>query len=536
MIQRVGKWARVHKVRASGLGLIATAVVVTLVLVCCSWVWRTVDDGKAQLTTKGPYTASLNSLRQHEMPRWWRDAKFGVMLHWGPYSVPGYAPKDKTLEQLLVDDYDHAVSHSPYAEDYDNAMKDPTSPTAKFHRKHYGNKRYKGFADKFEQGVRRWDPNAWAKTFADAGARYVVVTGKYADGYSMWPSKVRNPHAPNFHAERDLVGELARAVRARGMKFGVYYSGGIDRTFQPETTRTMGDYAYQHYGDDYRDYAEAQVRELIRRYQPDILWNDIAWLTGQKRLNALFADYYNTVPHGVVNDRWHTSSFGHQLMGLQPMRWGFDCFLKTALQAPGAADQIKTQQPTPHSDFATTEYTQPATTQRKPWENDRGIGGSFGYNRAETDSDYASFSRTLLPELVGAASKNGNYLLNVGPSGGSGTIVPGQLSRLKEIGDWLDRNDEAVRDTRPWRRAKGSATDGTSVRFTRKGEDVYVVVLGRSRSRSLDLRGVKLTGATRVLGGGSAGHAKASDSGTAFHFDRPLDGSFAPVIRIDGAA
>ena len=88
------------------------------------------------------------------------------------------------------------------------------------------------------------------------------------------------------------------------MKFGVYYSGGVDWTFQTEPVNTLGDYTYLDHGRDFAAYAGAQVCELIARYQPDILWNAISWPTGEKTLFALFADYHNTVPEGVVNDRW----------------------------------------------------------------------------------------------------------------------------------------------------------------------------------------------------------------------------------------
>ncbi|MBN9571799.1 MAG: alpha-L-fucosidase, partial [Alphaproteobacteria bacterium] len=181
-------------------------------------------------------------------------------------SVPGYAPKG-TFIDILGSNYDRAMVSNPYAEDYWNAMKAPDSPTGRWHRERYGSLPYEAFQPQLEADLAAWDPDAWARQFQEAGARYVVFTAKYADGYCLWPTKVANPHQPDWYSERDLIGELAAAVRGRGMKFGLYYSGGVDWTFQRQTVETLGDYAYLPYGADYADYAEAQrglpMRTLI---------------------------------------------------------------------------------------------------------------------------------------------------------------------------------------------------------------------------------------------------------------------------------
>lgn len=491
------------------------------------WQWR--DAAKARMTTDGPYTADLESLNRHPLPDWFADAKFGVMIHWGLYSVPGFAPTGKTLEDLLATDYDHAMTRNPYAEDYANAMKDPSSPTAAFHREHYGDQPYEDFVGPFEAGLAQWNPENWAQTFAEAGAGYVVVTAKYADGYSLWPTAVRNPHAPDFHSERDLMGELAAAVRKRGMKFGVYYSGGVDWTFQRATVRTLGDYAYLHYGEDYREYAVAQVRELIERYKPDILWNDISWPTGPKRLYALLADYYNTVPEGVVDDRWATSSLTNQLLSPKPMRWAFDRLMSFALRDPATVEQIKTPKPVPHSDFRTPEYTGFDTVQDKFWQQDRGIGGSFGYNRAETDADYAA-PEDLAASLATAAANNGALLLNVGPSGSAGVIVPEQLDRLRWVGEWLVANREAFDGTRPWRQSSATTGAGDRVVFTRNGEDLYAIVLGKPVG-SITLQGVPIEGAVTHLASGKP----MSVTGSTITSE-VLDGAYGQVFKVAGAA
>jgi hypothetical protein len=341
-------------------GALAPILAFALVWAAASWSYGAVDARKAHMTTSGPYHARLASLEAHPVPEWFADAKFGVFVHWGLFSVPGFAPKEPYAD-VLRDDYDRAMVRSPYAEDYANAMRDPSSPTADYHRKTYGDMPYEGFQQIFEREVADFDADEWAKTFQRAGADYVVMVAKYHDGYSLWPTKVRNPHAPGWHSDRDLVGEVANAVRARGMRFGVYYSGGVDWTFQRLLVETLGDYSYLPYGDGYDDYAEAQVRELVERYRPDVLWNDISWPTGQQRLNAMFADYYNTVPDGVVNDRWQTDSLFRWLMGLPPARGTFDLFLKQVIaRDPGVVDDV-TPPAVPHADFTT-----PSTPSTRP--------------------------------------------------------------------------------------------------------------------------------------------------------------------------
>ncbi|MFC9994982.1 alpha-L-fucosidase [Nocardia sp. NPDC127526] len=525
--RRIGRF-----VLRAALVLVILAVVVAAALGVGSWWWARSDDGKAAMTTTGPYEASLESLRKHPLPTWFQDAKFGIMLHWGPYSVPGFAPKGRTFNETLVQDYDHALTRSPYAEDYANQIKDPDSPTAAFHRATYGDATYADLAARFEAGLAEWDPDAWAEKFRSIGASYVVLTAKYADGYSLWPSTVRNPHAPDFHAKRDVVGELARAVRARGLKFGLYYSGGVDWTFQPQVVQTLGDYAYLPYGSDYRDYAEAQVRELIDRYRPDLLWNDISWPTGQQRLNALLADYYNTVPDGVVNDRWRTANFLQQVMGLRPLRWCFDQLMKRALRAdPGVADRASTPPPVPHSDFRTPEYTGFDTIQDTYWQQDRGIGGSFGFNRQETDADYAT-PDTLLTSLLQAAANNGTFLLDTGPSGGAGEIVPAQLSRLDAIGAWMSVNREAVDGTRPWRMSSAATASGGKVVFTRRGSDVYVTVLDRPTG-PITIKDVVLQGNAQLLGSHEPVGLQQQGGDTVL--TAAFSGGFAPVIKISGS-
>ena len=201
-------------------------------------------------------------------------------------------------------DYDRAFVLGPYAEWYDNALRDPTSPTARRHAELYGGAPYDSFRKPFDEAARAFDAEAWADLFQAAGAAYVVFVTKHHDGYCLWPTDVPNPWKPGWNSDRDFVGELAAAVRGRGMRFGLYYSGGLDWTAHPRLIRNMGEmFAAVPTDDAYRAYALAQARELIDRYQPSVLWNDIAWPNAED-LPDLFAHYYAVVPDGVVNDRW----------------------------------------------------------------------------------------------------------------------------------------------------------------------------------------------------------------------------------------
>ncbi len=189
------------------------------------------------------YQASRESLMTHPVPEWFGNAKFGVFIHWGLYSVPGFAPKGSFAEKLKTD-YNRAMLVYPYAEGYWNAIKDPGTPSAQYHKEKYGDMPYQGFKQMFIDGLKYWDPTDWAKKFKAAGARYVVIVAKHHDGFCLWPTEVQNPYERDWYSKRDIIGELAEAVRIEGMRFGVYYSGGIDWTFRRRISRTLMDYSF----------------------------------------------------------------------------------------------------------------------------------------------------------------------------------------------------------------------------------------------------------------------------------------------------
>jgi alpha-L-fucosidase len=338
------------------------------------------------------------------------------------------------------------------------------SPVQAHHRETYGaDYSYDAFAPQFKEAIAGWDPTIWADLFAAAGARYVVLVTKHHDGFLLWPSATPNPFKPGWQSDRDLVGELAHAVRGRGLTYGLYYSGGLDWTFGGLGIDSMrGLMKAIPQSDEYARYADAHWRELIERYEPAVLWNDIGYPAAGNS-TQLFADYYDLHPDGVVNNRF-------DFLGV----------------AGGTA----------HADFTTPEYAQMDDITDAKWEACRGIGHSFGLNRNAPDDDLLSVD-ALVHLLVDIVSKNGNLLLNVGPAA-DGRIPHAQAERLLGLGWWLNVNGEAIYATRPWTRAVGTTTDGLEVRFTASGDAMYAITLGHPSGRTLTIRDLPVDGTVTV--------------------------------------
>jgi alpha-L-fucosidase len=409
------------------------------------------------------YEPTWESIKQHRVPEWYDDAKLGIFIHWGLYSVPGWVPPTGELGKV---DWNEWFKNNPYAEWYLNTMKIKDSPTWKYHVKTYGaNFSYLDFIPVFNREISKWKPDQWAELFREVGARYVVLTTKHHDGFTLWPSRVKNPHrqANQQGSERDLVGELTQAVRQRGLKMGLYYSGGLDWSFyEPPIKHVEEVQSTVQQNDEFVKYVDAQWRELIDRYQPDILWNDISYpRNGDAK--GIFSEYYNRFPAGVINNRW-----------------GVD-----------------------FADITTPEYATYDQATSKKWESCRGIGFSFGYNRAE-GADHMLSVNKLVDMFVDVVSKNGNLLLDVGPEA-DGTITDLQVERLRGLGRWLQVNGEAIFGSRPWVKAEGKTKEGLDLRFTKKGDSVYAILLGKPGESTVTLLDFMVEDKTKIqlLGGQS---------------------------------
>jgi len=412
--------------------------------------------------------------RSRAVPQWYEDAKLGIFIHWGPASVPAFAAgtplRPGELEEMLF--YDSPRKDLPYADWYLNAMSYPDSATAQHHAATYGNAPYADFKPTFEQHVNEgWDPNAWADLFYKAGAKYVVLVTKHHDGYTLWPSAVSNPNRENWESPRDLVGELATAVRARGMRFGTYYSTGLDWSFKlvTEDDRIRDIMRSAPSSQTYADYAYAQIVELIDRYHPDILWADIGY-PSKGRLNQLFEYYFANVPDGTVNDRWGAVDVLGKIARIPGATWAMKALARFMLS----------MEPDPLKDdparlgYKTAEYDSLPGVPPFKWESTRGLGGSFAYNAHETAADMLS-AADLVDFLVDTVAKNGNVLINIGPDS-FGHIPIIQQHPLLGLGDWMAVNGEAIYGTRPWTRYKNER--GRELRYTQSDTALYAIVMG----------------------------------------------------------
>jgi alpha-L-fucosidase len=443
-------------------------------------------------------------------PAWFDQAKLGLFVHWNAASIPAFAPLT-SLEEMLklphdADGVEKAWRRLPYAEMYQNTLNIPGSATSRHHAERYADLSYDAFVEQFrDEMLLHWDPAPLADLAVRAGARYVVLTTKTEDGFLLWPSDQRNPNKSGWQSTRDVVGELAAALRERGIRFGTYYCGGVDWTFRGLPTSSMKDLvaAMEHDG-VYRAYAEAHWRELIERYRPDVMWNDYCFPAGAD-LESLFSFYLERVPDGVINNRFDQRD---PLAGIR-------------------------QESAVYSDFLTPEYSTEGTPERK-WEACRGLGTSFGYNRCESAATYLS-AEELIHTFVDVVSRGGNLLMNVGPTA-TGDIPWPQAERLIALGWWLGTNGEAIFGTRPWIRQIGITGDGLPVRYTMSTDALHAVVLGSPHSTAVELDvnledrvTVRLAAQRRELAW------SPSPAGVRVELPEPLDRGPAVALRFEPA-
>lgn len=377
------------------------------------------------------YEANWASLDKRPLPQWFEDAKFGIFIHWGVYSVPAYSPTASDS----VDVYER------YAEHYWRRLNEKNANQhffIDFHQRVYGNKSYRSLSNDFRAEM--FSADDWAKLFKDAGAKYVVLTSKHHEGFTLWPSKFSPGwNALQVGAKKDLLGELTSAVRHQGLKMGYYYSllEWDNPLYKPAT---ITQYVTTH--------MLPQMKELVTMYKPDIVWPDGEWdyTSDVLKSEEFLAWLYNQSPVKntvVVNDRW------------------------------GKETRSK------HGGFYTTEYDLVGSENSKdkafkhPWEECRGIGGSFGYNRKENLADYSS-SKELVDILIDKVARGGNLLLNIGPTA-DGRIPVIMQQRLSDLGNWLKINGDAIYGTRKWEAAPDSKHLPNSY-FTQKGNDLFLIV------------------------------------------------------------
>lgn len=374
------------------------------------------------------YEPNWKSLDQRPMPEWFVNAKFGIFIHWGLYSVPAWAPNTGDVYSRYAEWYWHRIG----ADDKDGEA------FRNFHTEMYGPKfHYQDFVHDFKAEL--FNPEQWADIITGSGAKYVVLTSKHHEGFALWPSAQSvNWNSVDVGPHRDICAELTKAVKRNDLHMGFYYS--LYEWHHPLYHSDVDKYVSEH--------MIPQLKDLTMRYQPEIIWADGEWEYPSKmwRSEEFLAWLYNESPVRktvVVNDRW-----GKETRSV-------------------------------HGSFFTTEYDLIHESDSKdvkfshPWEECRGIAGSFGYNRNENLEDYSS-AKELIHILVDKVSRGGNLLLNIGPTA-DGCIPVIMQQRLAEMGEWLSVNGEAIYDTRQCDVASVEG-DQQTVYFTRKGNDLYVIL------------------------------------------------------------
>lgn len=438
------------------------------------------------------YAPNWESLDQHKIPSWFLDAKLGIFIHWGVYSVPAWAP----LYHNKGDYYNEEIGNHPYAELYGYGMTYKDSEFWKYHLKKYGpDFQYEDFIPMFK--AEHWEPNEWARLFRSVGAKYVVLVTKHSDGYCMWDTNYSQRNSMLTGPKRDITGELCKAVESQGLKMGLYFS----TTFNFYYDRTA------HI--TYRDLTHKMVRELIDRYKPSILWSDDYWKPEEKsfeltwKSRELISYFYNQAKDPddvVVNDRWGVTEDGRQ-----------------------------------YGDFSTPEYRVLPETPDFYWELTRGIGQSYGYNQAETASDYLSTDE-LIHLFVDVVSKNGNLLLNVGPKA-DGTLEPLQVDRIEELGRWLDIHGDAIYGSRPFVHFGSSTDRGDDVRFTTKGSVLNIFLFNpRPGDIIVDNLFIPEDSLVHLLGSSTRIEFEVLPGKTRFHLPEKITHPTCCVISVDKGA
>ncbi len=466
----------------------------------------------------GPFTTDWNTLSTVTVPDWYRDAKFGIFIHWGVYSVPAFGsewyPRLMYLEGT-PENLHQVQTYGPLT--------------------HFG---YKDFIPMFR--AEHFDAAAWARLFARAGAKYVVPVFEHHDGFAMYNSDLSDWTAAKMGPRRDVVGDLAKAVRAEGLLVGAsshrvehdwFLEGGRQQPSDVNDPAFAAFYgpahARVHSGEDLqRDFTYAsdaylndwlaRSSEIVEKYHPDLMYFD--WWIGQPSVRpylAKFASfYYNESrqggPEGVIN-------------------YKNDAIMEGA----GVLD---------------IERGQLAEIRERPWQTDTSISNkSWGYIERDTFKSPES----IVDQLVDIVSKNGNLLLNIGPRA-DGTIPEEVQQTLLGVGEWLTQNGEAIYGTRPWlvygegpTRVQAGAFHDVDTqrynehdfRFTTKGSTLYTIELawpasGEAVVHTLRKGNTGTITSVDLLGSSTPLRFEQREDGLHLHVPQQRSSTYAAVYRM----
>ncbi len=401
-----------------------------------------------KVKAQGRYESTWESLKKYQVPDWFRDAKFGIFIHWGVYSVPAFGSEwyPRQMYQKGSEEYKHHIA--------------TYGPHAKFG--------YKDFIPQFK--AEKFDPRQWVDLFKKAGAKYVVPVAEHHDGFAMYKTALTKWNAFEMGPKRDVLGELATEIKKQGLIFGLsshriehwwFMNGG--KKFDSDV---LDDANAAFYGPareesetpspEYMNDWLLRNTELINNYQPQLFWFD--WWIEQPAMDpyrkSFAASYYN-----------------------KGLEWnkGVVVNYKNIAYPDGAA-------------VLDIERGKLAGIRPQAWQTDDALGNkSWGYT---TNNDFKD-AQYVITNLIDIVSKNGNLLLNIGPKP-DGTITDEETKTLLGTGKWLEVNGEAIYGTRPWKifgegpteSASGSFVDqkkpftAQDIRFTTKGDTLYATALG----------------------------------------------------------
>ncbi len=475
-----------------------------------------------QTNAAGPFRADWESLKSYKVPDWYSDAKFGIFIHWGVYSVPAFG-----------------------SEWYPRLMYIPGSPEYQHHLATYDTQDkfgYKDFIPKFK--AENYDPAAWAKLFKESGAKYVIPVFEHHDGFQMYDSALSDWTAVKMGPHRDLWGDLAKAVRAEGLHLGASshrvehnFFLGVGRAIRSDVNdpQTASLYGPAHNWIEARSgtplandftYVSpawthdwlARSAEIVEKYHPDVIYFD--WWIGHASVRAdlerFAAFYYNTStknggPVGVIN------------------------YKDYAMEQNSAVLDI--------------ERGQLADIRPTKWQTDTSISNrSWGY----IENDNFKSAQSIVQVLVDVVSKNANLLLNVGPKS-DGTIPEQAQQILREIGGWLKINGDAIYGSKTWRVfgegptkvAEGSFHEAElkytpqDFRFTAKGDALYAIEMAPPEKGEVVIHSLATTAgqsgvsSVTLLGSGSAVSFEQAKDGLHMKTVATGEGKFSVVYKIE---
>ncbi len=366
------------------------------------------------------YENNWESLNSRPVPEWFADAKFGIFIHFGLYSVPAYSNDENYSEWYMW-----------------QLLNDKKPAIVDFQRRVYGeNSRYEDFTSGFKCEL--FDPDKWAEIMQASGARYMNITSKHHDGYCLWKSDYAwNWNSVDTGPHIDFLAELKKSLAKTNVRFGVYHS--IYEWFHPLYLKNPEEFAIKH--------LHPMMKELITKYEPATLFTDGEWVYPSTVWHSteFLTWLYNESPvkdYIVPNDRWGSETRG-RLGGNFTTEYG------TVVDGRGINDIVLD----------------------RPFEECRGIGRSFGLNRMEGVNNYLS-AKELIEMLCSLVSKGGNFLLNIGPAA-DGTIPVIMEERLRQIGKWLSVNGEAIYATRVYTK---NETPGIYYTKSKDGKKIYATL------------------------------------------------------------